>query len=97
MQTIRRLLGEKRNEIMQIAAKHGAHNVRVFGSVARGDPREGSDLDVLVDLEPERSLFDLGGLGVDLQDLLGCKVDVVTEPGLRSRIRDRVLREAVPL
>ena len=97
MQTIRRLLGEKRDEIMQIAAKHGAHNVRVFGSVARGDLHEDSDLDVLVDLEPERSLFDLGGLGVDLQDLLGCKVDVVTEPGLRSRIRDRVLREAVPL
>lgn len=97
MEAIGRLLGEKRDEIMQIAAKHGAHNVRVFGSVARGDLHEGSDVDVLVDLEPDRSLFDLGGLGIDLQDLLGRKVDVVTEQGLRSRIRERVLQEAVPL
>ena len=90
-------LMKNREEILRIAAKHGAKNVRVFGSVARGEADEDSDIDVLVDLELGRSLFDLGGLLMDLQDLLGRKVDVVTEKGLRTRIRDRVLREAVPL
>jgi len=94
---MRRLFGDKRDEILEIAAKHGARNVRIFGSVARGDFHRGSDVDVLVDLEPDRSLFDLGGLLVDLRDLLGCEVDVVTEQGLRSRIREQVIREAVPL
>ena len=88
---------DKRQEILRLAARHGAHNVRIFGSVARGEARPDSDVDVLVDLEPGRSLFDLGGLLMDLQDLLGCRVDVVTEQGLRPRIRERVLREAVPL
>ena len=87
----------KREEIKKLAANHGAHNVRLFGSVARREARSDSDIDVLVDLEPDRSLFDLGGLLMELQDLLGCKVDVVTEQGLRPRIRERVLREAVPL
>jgi hypothetical protein len=90
-------LKEKRVEILRIAARHGAQNVRIFGSVARGDARPDSDLDVLVDMEPGRSLFDMGGLLVDLESLLGCKVDVVTERGLRQRLRDRVLSEAVPL
>lgn len=90
-------LQNKRTEILRLAAAHGASNVRVFGSVARGEARPDSDLDVLVDLEPGRSLLDLGGLLMDLQDLLGCRVDAVTERGLRPRIRDRVLREAVPL
>jgi predicted nucleotidyltransferase len=91
------LLDSKRREILAIAASHGARNLRVFGSVARGDATPGSDIDFLVDLEPGRSLLDLGGLLMDLQVLLGRSVDVVTEKGLRHRIRDRVLKEAVPL
>lgn len=91
------LLREKRQEILQIAAKHGAYNVRIFGSVVRGEADEQSDVDVLVELEADRSLMDLGGLLMDLENLLGCKVDVVTVRGLRKRIRERVLREAVPL
>ncbi len=91
------LLREKREDILRIASKRGASNVRVFGSVARGEADSKSDIDLLVDLEPGRSLFDLGGLLMDLQDLLGYKVDVVTERGLRERIRERVLKEAVPL
>ena len=93
----RNLLQVQRAEILAIAARHGAHNVRVFGSVARGDARPDSDVDILVDMEPGRSLFDLGGLLSDLQALLGVDVDVVTEKGLRPRIRAEVLREAVPL
>jgi hypothetical protein len=92
-----RLLKLKREEILQLAAKHGAHKVRIFGSVARGEADASSDIDFLVEMEPDRSLFDLGGLLMDLQELLGCKVDVVTEKGLRQRIRERVLSEAVPL
>lgn len=91
------LIQEKREEILALAAKHGARNVRVFGSVARGEADTVSDLDVLVDLEPGRSLFDLGGLLADLRDLLDREVDVVTEKGLRPRIKERVLKEAVPL
>ena len=91
------LLKEKRDEILRLAAGHGAHNVRIFGSVARGDARPDSDIDFLVDLDAGRSLLDLGGLLMDLQNLLHCKVDVVTEKGLRSRIRARVLLEAVSL
>lgn len=87
----------RRDDILSIAAQHGARNVRVFGSVARGDARPDSDVDILVDMEPGRSLFDLGGLLYDLQALLGVEVDVVTEKGLRSRIRAQVLQEAVPL
>jgi uncharacterized protein len=90
-------LREKREEILQVAAKHGARTVRVFGSVARGEADAASDLDFLVEMEPGRSLLDLGGLLMELQDLLGCRVDVVTEKGLRERIRDRVLKEAVAL
>lgn len=91
------LLQEKREEVLRICAKYGARNVRVFGSVARGEADEQSDLDFLVEMEPGRSLFDLGGLQYDLEQLLGCPVDVVTEQGLKARIRDRVLREALPL
>ncbi len=79
---------------MQIARRHGATNIRVFGSVARGEADNNSDIDFLVDLEHGRSLLDLGGLLMDLQKLLGQSVDVVTEKGLRPRIRERVLREA---
>ena len=91
------LVREKREEILRIAARHGARNVRVFGSVARGEADERSDVDLLVDLEPGRSLLDLGGLLMDLRDLLRRNVDVVTERGLKARIRSRVLQEAVPL
>jgi predicted nucleotidyltransferase len=94
---IAELLKERRDEILRIAAKYGAQNVRLFGSVARSEALQDSDVDFLVDLEPGRSLFDLGGLLMDLQDLLACKVDIVTEKGLRSRICDRVLKEAKPL
>lgn len=91
------VLAAKRTEILRIAARYGARKVRVFGSVARGEADEHSDVDFLVDLEPGRSLFDLGGLLMDLRELLGRNVDVVTERGLKERIRDRVLREAVAL
>lgn len=91
------LIREKRREILDIAAKHGAYNVRIFGSVARGEADAASDLDILVDAGPHRTPFFPGGLVMDLQNLLGCPVDVVTEKGLRSRIRERVLKEAVPL
>ena len=91
------LLQEKREDILRTAARRGAYNIRIFGSVARGEADEKSDIDILVDLEPGRSLFDLGGLLMDLQELLGHHVDVVTERGLRERIRNRVLKEAVAL
>ena len=91
------LLQDKREAILSLAAQHGARNVRVFGSAARGDAGPDSDVDFLVDLEPRRSLLDLGGLLMDLKELLGREVDVVTEPGLHWYIRDRILREAVPL
>ena len=92
-----KLLKEKREEILELAFRHGAKNIRLFGSVARGEADEQSDIDFLVEMESGRSLMDLGGLQMDLQDLLGCKVDVVTLEGLRERIRERVLAEAVPL
>ncbi len=82
---------------MRVAARNGAYNVRLFGSVARGEDDERSDIDFLVDLEAGRSLFDLGGLLSDLSALLGRDVDVVTERGLRDRLRERVLEEAIPL
>ncbi len=91
------LLRAKRGEILAVAARRGAHHLRVFGSVARGEARPDSDVDFVVDLEPGRSLLDLGGLLMDLQALLGCRVDVVTERGLKERIRARVLQEAIPL
>ena len=91
------ILKEKREQVLSIARQHGARQVRVFGSVARGDAGPSSDIDFLVEMEPGRSLLDLGGLVAELQQLLGRSVDVVTEPGLKSRIRARVLEEAIPL
>jgi uncharacterized protein len=91
------ILRTKREDILRIATKYGAYNIRIFGSVARREADVNSDVDFLVEMEPGRSLFDLGGLLIELQDILGCEVDVVTEKGLRSRIRERVLSEAVPL
>lgn len=87
----------KRDEILRAAAKRGAYNVRVFGSVARGEAGPDSDVDFLVEMEPQRSLMDLAGLMGDLEDLLGRKIDVVDTGGLHWYIRDRVLAEAVPL
>ena len=90
-------LKSKREEILRIAARHGARNVRVFGSVVRGEAGEDSDVDFLVDVGSDHSPFFPGGLLADLEDLLGCEVDIVTEDGLHWYIRERVLREAVPL
>jgi len=90
-------LKERRKEILQVAAKYGARNVRVFGSVARGEADALSDIDFLVEMEPGRSLLDLGGLQAELETVMGRPVDVVTEKGLKSRIRGRVLAEAVPV
>ncbi len=94
---INKTLKAKREEILRIAERHGAYNVRIFGSVARGEADEHSDIDFLVNMESGRGLFDLGGLLMDMQDTLGRKVDVVTEKGLKKRIRGRVLKEAVTL
>jgi hypothetical protein len=88
------ILQARRDEILQIAAQHGARNVRVFGSVARGAADAQSDVDLLVDLEPGRSLLDHAALMLELEALLHRKVDIATERGLRQRIRDRVLAEA---
>jgi uncharacterized protein len=90
-------LTEKREEILRLCETYGARKLRVFGSVARGEADPQSDVDFLVEMEPGRSLFDLGGLQYELERLLGRPVDVVTERGLKPRIQDRVLREAVPL
>ena len=86
-----------REEILRRAQQHGAQAVRVFGSVAHGDNDAHSDVDRLVNVRPGRSLLDLSGLLMDLEALLGCRVDVITEKGLRPRLRDRVLREAPAL
>lgn len=95
--TLEELLKSKREEILRVCAKYGARHVRVFGSLARRESDERSDVDLLVEMEPGRSLFDLGGLQYELEQLLGRPVDVVTERGLKARIRERVLQEAVPL
>jgi len=90
-------LKAKREQILQIAAKHGARNVRVFGSVAHGEAGPQSDVDLLVDVGPDPSPFFPGGLLADLEELLGRRVDVLTENALHWYIRDRILREARPL
>lgn len=90
-------LRRRRREVCEVAARRGARNLRVFGSVARGDSQGSSDVDLLVDLEPDRSLLDLGGLLMDLSELLGVEVDVVTEASLKPRVRARVLAEAIAL
>jgi len=91
------LLKQKRDEIFRIASRHGAINVRVFGSAVYGELRADSDIDFLVDLESDRSLFDLGDLLLELQELLGRKVDIVTEESIYWLLRRRILKEAVPL
>lgn len=91
------LLKTNRIEILKIAAKHGASNVRVFGSLARDEATENSDIDFLVEFDKNRSLFDHAALIIELQEFLGCKVDVVSVNGIKPRILDRVLKEAIAL
>jgi predicted nucleotidyltransferase len=95
--TLDEIRATRREEILRLAAERGARNVRVFGSVARGEGDATSDIDFLVDLEPGRSLLDLGRLQRDLERLLAAKVDVVSARGLRTRVRQRILRDAVAL
>src|SRR3954464_839794 len=91
------IVHEHRDEILAIAARHGARSIRLFGSQARGEARPDSDIDLLVELEPGRSLLDLIAIKQDLEDVLGRSVDVVTEAGLSPHLRERVLAEAVAL
>jgi predicted nucleotidyltransferase len=90
-------LKEKRDEILKVAASHGARDVRVFGSRARGENRPNSDLDLLVTLDEHASLLDIVAIKQDLEDLLGCKVDVVTEDAISPYIREEVVRQAIVL
>jgi predicted nucleotidyltransferase len=94
---VRELVQEKREDVLRIAAKHGARNVRIFGSVVRGEADEQSDVDLLVSLDPGTTLLNHAALVEELQELLGLKVDVARDRALRPRIKDRVLTEAVPL
>lgn len=95
--TFEDLLRTRRAEILAIAERYGASNVRIFESVARREAGPQSVLDFLVDLEPGRTLLDQAGLMIELEDALGCKVDVAIDGGLKERIRHRVLAEAIPL
>jgi uncharacterized protein len=94
---IEQLLKEKREEILQIALRHGAKNIRLFGSVARGEAGESSDIDILIEVGENPSPWFPGGLMADLEELLGRRVHIVTVGALHAYIRDRVLQEAVPL
>ncbi|MXY89033.1 MAG: nucleotidyltransferase family protein [Gammaproteobacteria bacterium] len=91
------LIENHRAEILSMAERYGLRDVRVFGSMARGDANETSDVDLLVTLPPDQTGLALGGLLMDVSELLGRKVDVLTERSLHPALRDRVLREAVPL
>jgi predicted nucleotidyltransferase len=91
------VLEEHREEIRLVVARNRATNLRVFGSAMRGDDRDDSDLDLLVDALPGATLLDLGGLQMDLQDLLGVRVDLLTPGDLPHEIRSRILAEAVPV
>ena len=93
----REALQRQRSEILAIVARHGATNVRLFGSVALGDARAASDVDFLIDLEAGRSLLDLCVLEGNLEDLLGCPVDIALARALRPRVAQEALRDAVAL
>lgn len=96
--TLKQLLLEKREEILNIASRHGAYNVRIFGSVARSEDDEKSDIDFLIDYDLTRiSPWFPSGLMQDLELVLGRKVDIVTVDGLKERIREKVLKEAIEL
>jgi uncharacterized protein len=94
---VARILKEKREDILRIASRHGGRNVRVFGSVARGEADDASDIDFLVSFDPETSLLQQAALIRELREFLGCAVDVADDEGLSPRMRDRVLNEATPL
>jgi predicted nucleotidyltransferase len=87
----------RRDEIIAVAKRHGASHIRLFGSIARGDATASSDVDLIVRFDPSRSLFDHGGLIDDLEELLGVKVDVVSEGGMREQFRNETAKEMVPL
>jgi hypothetical protein len=91
------VLDSKRDSILSIAAKHGAKEIKVFGSFARGEDKLGSDVDIIVDLEEGRSLFDLIALKNDLEELLGRKVDVVTEDSVHWYIKEKIIQEAIEI
>ncbi len=91
------LIKAKRADILRIAARHAARNVRIFGSAARGEAGAESDRDFLVEMEPGRSLLDYVALWQDLEELLGCKVDVLTDGGISPYLQERIYAEAVPL
>ncbi len=95
--SLKKLLKQRRAEILGIARQHGAHNIRIFGSVRMENEGPDSDIDLLVDLHKGRSLMDLGGMVFDLQQLLGRNVDIVTEKGLHWYIKEEILKEAEPL
>jgi predicted nucleotidyltransferase len=94
---LQEFLNDKRDDVLRIAAKHGAYNVRIFGSVARGEATPDSDIDLLIEKGPTTSPWFPAGLVLELEESLGRRVDVVTEKALNPHLRDRVLREAVPL
>lgn len=95
--TLKTVLKQRRSEIVRIAGQYGIKNIRLFGSVSKEVDRPDSDIDLLVDLEKGRSLLDLGGLVFDLEQLLGRRVDVVTEKGLHWYLRETIINEAEPL
>lgn len=97
MSELQTLLTDKREDVLRIAAKHGAYNVRIFGSVARGEATPDSDIDLLIEKGPTTTPWFPAGLVLELEESLGRRVDVVTEKALNPHLRDRVLREAVPL
>ena len=94
---LRRLVREHRREILEAAARHGARDVRLFGSAARGEADESSDVDFLVAFDDNVGLFDHVGLILELESLLGVRVDVANQVALQPAIREQVLREAVPV
>lgn len=94
---LREVLKKRREEILCIARKHGATRIQIIGSVARGEERPESDVDFLVDMESGRSLLDHAALTLELQQTLGKKVDIATTQGLRERVRNKILKEAIPL
>ena len=94
---IEEIIGDKREAVIELAEKHGARNLRVFGSVARGGARSDSDLDLLVEMDDDRSLLDLIALGQDLEELLGRPVDVVTDESVSRHLRREIFNEAIAL